>query len=139
MFGMQIRIKDIDSRKVALCHLMMENTPKTVEAIVDTDEWKLPIDPDDKVVNVTMQFNGVEADPHILEQLMTSWYKSIESSFEKKYADVEEEIARRVDMQVQYIAKSNIEPYTYRLRQMVDQIESLPFINTQNDWMGYEP
>lgn len=139
MFGMQITIKDIESHKVALCHLMMENTPQTIEAIINTDEWKLPEDSDDKVVNVSVQFNGVEADPHVLEKLMTEWYNSIQTKFEKKYEDVEAEIARRVEMEVNYIAKNNIEPYAYRLRQAVDQIENLPFINTPNDWMSYEP
>ena len=41
-FKMKITLQDIDSQKVALCHLMLNNEEETIQAIVNSDDWKLP-------------------------------------------------------------------------------------------------
>lgn len=120
---MKITLKDIESTKVALCHLMLNNKEETVKAIVNTDEWKLPENSKDKVVNVTMQFNGIEADPQILEKLMTDWYHSIHEEYKKKYSDLNAEVESRVNKRVQEIVNEQIEPYEKRLSVVIENLE----------------
>lgn len=137
---MQITLKDIDSTKVAMCHLMLENTRETVQAIVNTDEWKLPENSKDKVVNVTMQFNGIEADPQILEKLMTDWYHSIHEEYKKQYSDLNAEVEKRVYKRVREIEEERITPYEERLNGAIKNLEEaknnlmcLPWLS-ENFW-----
>lgn len=120
---MKITLQDIDSQKVALCHLMLNNEKETIQAIVNSDDWKLPEDSKDKFVNVTMQFNGVEADPNCLEKLMTDWYHAIHAEYKKQYSDLDAEVERRVYDRVRIIEEERIKPYEEKIGTVIKNLE----------------
>lgn len=132
---MKITLKDIDNRKVALCHLMLSCEKPTIQAIVNTDDWKLPEDSKDKSVNVTVQFNGVEADPNALEKLMTDWYHGITKSIEEKYSDIDKEIERRVYERVQKIESERIIPYEHKISEVIKNLEQVQLNLTCIPWL----
>ena len=137
---MKITLQDIDGQKVALCHLMLNNEKETIQAIVNSDDWKLPEDSKDKFVNVTMQFNGVEADPNCLEKLMTDWYHAIHAEYKKQYSDLDAEVEKRVYKRVREIEEEQITPYEERLNGAIKNLEEaknnlmcLPWLS-ENFW-----
>ena len=137
---MKITLKDIDSQKVALCHLMLNNEKETIQAIVNSDDWKLPEDSKDKFVNVTMQFNGVEADPNCLEKLMTDWYHAIHAEYKKQYSDLDAEVERRVYDRVRIIEEERIKPYEEKISTVIKNLEEaqinlncIPWLS-EKDW-----
>lgn len=97
---MKIYQSDIENAEIALVHLMLENTPDALQLIIDSDEWKLPTDNKDKVINVTMQFNGIETEPQVLETLLQGWNDFNNKYYQEKYSDIELEISRRVNEEV---------------------------------------
>lgn len=137
---MKITLQDIDGQKVALCHLMLNNEKETIQAIVNSDDWKLPEDSKDKFVNVTMQFNGVEADPNCLEKLMTDWYHAIHAEYKKQYSDLDAEVERRVYDRVRIIEEERIKPYEEKIGAVIKNLEEaqinlnyIPWLN-EKDW-----
>lgn len=137
---MKITLQDIDGQKVALCHLMLNNEKETIQAIVNSDDWKLPEDSKDKFVNVTMQFNGVEADPNCLEKLMTDWYHAIHAEYKKQYSDLDAEVERRVYDRIRIIEEERIKPYEEKIGAVIKNLEEaqinlncIPWLN-EKDW-----
>lgn len=121
---MQIKINDIDNPKQkALVFLMMEQPKDIIKAIVNTDEWKLPENKDDKIVNVTVQYNGVEADPKSLEKLIVFWHNDMETTLKKQYSDIEAEIERRVSTRLQEAIEERINPYSQKLQATIEKLQ----------------
>lgn len=115
---MKLTIEDIRDGKKAMTHLMLENSRETVNCIVNTDDWKLPEDFRDKVIDVTVQFNGIESDPHILEGLLRGWYDNIKRELAVQYSDIEAEVERRVEQ----ITTTRINPYYDNLNRIIGEL-----------------
>lgn len=97
---MKIYQTDIENAEIALVHLMLQNTPDTLQKIIDSPEWDLPTDNKEKVINVTVQFNGIESESQVLETLLQDWNDFNNKYYQEKYSDIELEINRRVNEEV---------------------------------------
>lgn len=85
-----MQIKDLD-HDLLLTHLILHNR-KVAEEVAESAQWK-----EDGIINITVQFNGVEMPAEILEETLQGFVEQIETEISEAVDKdkFEEEVEKR--------------------------------------------
>ena len=116
-----MQIKDLD-RNLLLTYLILQDD-ETAMRIAQTERWA-----EEEVIDVTVQFNGVEMPAEYLEEALKKWVKHIEAET-AEFVD-KDKFEERVEERAKQLLKDHANDALEKIRALEDKLTEVEDVLT---------